>query len=55
MHIKLDEIFYKTAIRPAILCVQKQHVYKISVIEMRMWRWISGNTRKNRIQNEEIH
>ena len=38
IHIKLNEKFNKTAIRPAILCVKKQHVYKISVIEMRMLR-----------------
>ena len=34
------------------LNVKKQHI--LSVAEMRMLRWISGNTRNDRIQNEEI-
>lgn len=55
IHTMLNEKFYKTAIRLAILYVKKQHVYKISVIEMRLLGWISGNTSKDRIQNEEIH
>ena len=33
----------------------KQHIYKMSVAEMRMFRLISENTHKNRIQNEEIY
>jgi hypothetical protein len=43
--------FYKAAVRPAILygtecwAVKKQRVHKMSVAEMRMLRWISGNTR----------
>ena len=32
--------------------VKKQHVHKISVVEMRMLRWINGNTRKDKIQNK---
>ena len=35
--------------------VKKQHIYKMSVVEMRRLRWISGNTPKDRIQNEELH
>ena len=34
--------------------VKKQHILKMSVAEMRMLRWISGNTRNDRIRNEEI-
>ena len=35
--------------------VKKQLIYKMSVVEMRRLRWISGNTPKDRIQNEELH
>ena len=34
--------------------VKKKHIHKISVAEMRMLRWISGSTKKDVIQNEEI-
>lgn len=30
------------------------HVCKMNIVEMRMIRWISGNTREDRIWNEEI-
>ena len=59
--IKLKENFHKTAIRLAMLygtkcwTIKKQHVHKISVVEMRMLRRISGNTRKDKIPNEEIY
>ena len=33
---------------------KKQHIHKMNVAEMRMLRWISGNTRIDRIQSEEI-
>ena len=35
--------------------IKKQHINIMSVAEMRMLRWISGNTRKDRIRNQEIH
>jgi hypothetical protein len=34
--------------------VKKQLIHRMSVIEMRMLRWISGNRRKNIIRNKEI-
>ncbi len=52
--------FYEIAIRPAMLygtecwTIKKQTIHKMSVAEMRIFRWISGNTRKDWIQNEEI-
>ena len=35
--------------------IKRKHVHKINVAEMRISRWISGNTKKDRHQNEEIH
>ena len=34
--------------------IKKQHIHKMSVIEIRMLRWISGITKKNNIRNEKI-
>ena len=34
--------------------VKKQHIHKMNVIEMRIPRWISENTQKYIIWNEEI-
>ena len=34
--------------------VKKEHIHKMTVVEMRTIRSISGNTWKDRIQNEEI-
>jgi hypothetical protein len=51
--------FYRTAIRPAMLygaeCwpTKRRHVQQLSVAEMRMLRWICGNTR-DRVRNDGI-
>lgn len=34
--------------------VKKQNVHKMSVVIMKMLKWISRNTRIDRIRNEEI-
>ena len=34
--------------------IKKQHVHKMSVIEMRMLRWIMKNTNKDKLRNEEV-
>ena len=34
--------------------VKKQHFHKMNVAEMRILRWIRGNTKKDGIQNEKI-
>ena len=50
---KLKGKFYRTAIRPAMLygaeCwpTKRRHVQQISVAEMRMLRWICGQTRRD--------
>ena len=47
---------YKIAIRLAITygvkywSIKKQQIQKMSVVEMRMLRWISGKTSKSRIK-----
>ena len=58
--MQLKGKLYKTAIRPGMLydtdcwAIKKQYVHKMKVVEMRTLRWVSGNTRKDTIQNEEI-
>ena len=56
---KLKGKFYRTVIRPAMLygveCWPKKiHVQQISVVEMRMLRWICGHTRRDRVLNDDI-
>ena len=54
------EKFYKTIIRLAMLygtkcwAAKKQQVIKMSVIEMRMLRWMCGNITKDIIRNDNI-
>ncbi|KAJ7957491.1 Retrovirus-related Pol polyprotein LINE-1 [Quillaja saponaria] len=57
---RLKGKFYKSAVRPAMLygtkcwAVKKQHSHKMGVAEVRMLRWMTEHTRKDRIRNEEI-
>ena len=57
---KLKGKFYRTAVRPAMLygakcwATKKQHVHKMGVAEMRMLRWMCGQTRLDKIRNEDI-
>ena len=52
--------FYRTAIRPALLydtecwTIKRYHAQMMSVAEMRMLRWMCGNTRKDKVRNEDI-
>jgi len=51
--------FTRLLLRPVVIHGTKcwtimKHVHKISVIEIRMLRWINGNIRKDKIQNEEF-
>jgi hypothetical protein len=58
--LKLKGKFYRTTIRSAMLygaeCwpTKRQHVQQLSVAEMRMLRWICGNTGRDRVQNNDI-
>ena len=58
--LKLKGKFYRTAIRPAMLygaecwSTKRRHVQQLSVAEMRMLRWICGNTRRERVRNDDI-
>jgi hypothetical protein len=58
--LKLKGKFYRTAIRPAMLygaeCwpTKRRHVQQLSVPEMRMLRWICGNTRRDWVRNDDI-
>ena len=58
--IKLKGKFQKTDTRLVMLyaiecqTTKKQHVHEMSVAEMRMLSWISGNTRKDIIQNQKF-
>ena len=52
--------FYRTAISPALLygteywVIKRHHAHKMSVAEMRMLRWICGNSRRDKVRNEDI-
>ncbi|MCX8759408.1 reverse transcriptase domain-containing protein [Vibrio parahaemolyticus] len=57
---KLKGKFYRTAIRPSLLygsecwTVKHDHTQKIHVAEMRMLRWMSGNTIRDKLKNDFI-
>jgi len=34
--------------------IKRYHAQKMSVAEMRMLHWICGNTRRNKVRNEDI-
>jgi hypothetical protein len=50
---KLKNKFYKTIIRPTMMygvecwATKAQYIQKMSVVEMRMLRWICGHIRKD--------
>jgi hypothetical protein len=58
--LKLKNKFYRITIRPFMLygaeCwpTKRRHVQQLSVAEMRMLRWIFGNTRRDRVWNDDI-
>jgi hypothetical protein len=58
--LKLKDKFYRTAIRPIMLygaeCwpTKRWHVQQLSVAEMHMLQWICGNTRRDRVRNDDI-
>jgi hypothetical protein len=58
--LKLKGKFYRTAIRSVMLYgveywpTKRWHVQQLSVAEMRMLRWICGNTRRDRVRNDDI-
>ena len=57
---KVKGKFYRTAIRPAMLygsecwAIKRHQEHKMDVTEMRMLRWMSGYTIKDRIRNDYI-
>ncbi|XP_009779407.1 uncharacterized protein LOC142163472 [Nicotiana tabacum] len=58
--LRLKGKFYRVVVRPSMLCgverwsVKKSHVQKMSVVEMRMLRWMCVHTRKDKIKYEII-
>jgi hypothetical protein len=57
---KLKGKFYRTMIKPAMLygdeCwpTKRRHIQQLSVVEMRMLRWICGHTSLDRVRNDDI-
>ena len=60
INVKLKGQVYKTAVRPAMTyCsetwpMKRSLEKKINVVEMRMLRWMTGITRRDRIRNEYV-
>ena len=56
----MKEKFYQTAICPALLygtecwVIKIYHAQKMSVAEVRMLCWMCGNTRRDKVRNEDI-
>ena len=52
--------FYQTPIRPVLLygtecwVIKRYHAQKMSVVDMRMLRWMYGNTRRDKVRNKDI-
>jgi len=52
--------FYRTAIRSALLydtecwVIKRHHAQKMSAAKMCMLRWMCGNTRRDKVRNENI-
>jgi len=52
--------FYQTANNPTLLydtgcwVIKRYHAQKMSVAEMRILRWMCGNTRRDKVRNEDI-
>ncbi len=59
--MKLNNKLYKTVIRPTLLsdsecwALHRAERQRKHTIEMKMLRWIQGNTRKDRITNEKFY
>jgi len=53
-------MIYRTAIKLALLydiecwAIKRYHAQKMSVAEMCMLRWMCGNTRRDKVRNENI-
>jgi hypothetical protein len=58
--LKLKGKFYRTVIRPVMLYgaerwpTKRRHAQQLSIAEMCMLRWICGNTRRDRVRNDDI-
>jgi hypothetical protein len=58
--LKLKDKFYRIVIQPTMLygveCwpTKRQHVQQLSPAKMHMLRWICGNTRNDRVRNNDI-